>query len=376
MRKPLLSITIPTKNRQKYCIAAVSQIISLHLEDIEICIQDNSDTNMLQREINSLQCGYIKYRYVNKVLSFVENFNLAIAMSSGEYVCIIGDDDGVLPNIIDVVKWAKNNKADVVIPRLNSDYIWPSSTPIKEEYKNGYLRIQKFIESYQLVNHKKALIKLLKDGALNYNTYDLPRVYHGIAKRALFEQIKNITGTYFGGLTPDIYMASALTFVSNRVYRYTAPITIAGVCPNSGSADSATGRHTGKLSDAPHFKGHISYIWDDLIPPFYSVETIWAESLLKAIRDFNKEHLIDLFSISKLNNICRITYPQYNELILEHSKAHNIKIWDDFEYFLYRGYKYIDRLFRKKNTDRMEVKTYYNIPDIIEAVKVITNLFK
>ena len=65
------------------------------------------------------------------------------------------------------------------------------------------------------------------------------------------------------------------------------PITVSGICPTSGSADSATGRHTGKLEDAPHFRGHASYEWDNKAPAIYSVESIWGETVLKALKDFN-----------------------------------------------------------------------------------------
>ena len=38
----LLSIVIPTRNRQEYCVAAVEQILTLNLNDVEVVIQDNS----------------------------------------------------------------------------------------------------------------------------------------------------------------------------------------------------------------------------------------------------------------------------------------------------------------------------------------------
>ena len=168
MDEILLSIVIPTKNRQRYCIEAVKQIISLNLSNIEVCIQDNSDKSDLKDTIEELASRYIKYQYHGESLSFVDNFSLAIEMASGEYVCMIGDDDGLLPNIVNVVNYAKINNIDAVIPGLNVVYFWPSKKPIIDNGQDGYLSISKFSNIYSTVDARQALKKLLQNGGLNY----------------------------------------------------------------------------------------------------------------------------------------------------------------------------------------------------------------
>ena len=77
------------------------------------------------------------------------------------------------------------------------------------------------------------------------------------------------------------------------------PITIPGVCPDSTSAASAKHQHIGQLKDAPHFIGNEGYVWDIRIPEYYSVETIWAETMLKGIRAMKKDALIDTYFSEK-----------------------------------------------------------------------------
>ena len=86
---------------------AIKQILALKLPEIEICIQDNSDTDDLRREIESLKSDQVVYNYHAGILSFVDNFSEAVSISHGEYVCMIGDDDGILPNIVEYVEKAK-----------------------------------------------------------------------------------------------------------------------------------------------------------------------------------------------------------------------------------------------------------------------------
>ena len=284
----LLSIVIPTKNRQQYCLAAVKQIISLNLDKTQVVIQDNSDDRSLEKNLKQvIEYGKVKYHYREGVISFVDNFSEAVSLCDGEYICMIGDDDGILPNITQVVNTAKERNLDCVIAGLNSVYVWPSNNPIVKGGENGYLCLSYIKKEEKSVNPQKGLKQLIKNAGQDYQNLDLPRVYHGIAKRERLEEIRNIAGNYFKGLTPDIFIAVALASVCKNVIRINYPITISGICPRSGSSDSATGKHTGELRNAPHFRGHINYEWDKKVPAVYSVESIWAETALHALRTFN-----------------------------------------------------------------------------------------
>lgn len=374
MERYIVSIVIPTKNRQKYCIAAIKQILSLGMKGVEICVQDNSDYNHLQADIDELNCNSIRYYYHSGVLSFVDNFSQAISLCKGEYVCMIGDDDGILPNIIDVAKDAEENSIDAVIPGLNSVYFWPTEHPIIKGGENGYLSLSYIKKGYKEVDTKIALEKLLKNGGLNYTSFDLPRVYHGLVKRNKFDDIIKKTGKCFDGLTPDIYMAVALSFVCNRTIRFNFPITISGICPTSGSSDSATGKHTGLLRDAPHFKGHDSYNWDVRIPAFYSVETIWAETLLHAIHNFDSDYLIDKFRFDLLEKQCLKKYPQFKDQILLHAMTHNLKLSTmRYGHLLQKYNNFIKRVIRRLLHRKGLLLRYYDVQDIVKAAEITVN---
>lgn len=323
----LLSIVIPTRNRSYYCLYAVKQILALNLPDVEICVQDNSDTDGLKDDLNQLKSSDIVYNYHPGVLSFVDNFSEAILISHGEYLCMIGDDDGILPEISNYVKRAKSEKLDAIIPRLGFVYFWPSKEKIVNNAENGLLHMSKskLIEKY--VNPQKALRNLLNDAAQDYTSLDIPRLYHGIVKRQVLEDVKRRTGVFFGGLTPDMYMAVVLSLECKKVLRTSKSLTISGICPTSGSADSATGKHTGELNDAPHFRGHTSYKWDEKIPPFYSVDTIWAETLLHALKAYGREDLASSFNLPLFEEVCIHKYPEFDGLIRKHAKKEEL---DDF----------------------------------------------
>lgn len=320
----LLSIIIPTKNRSYYCLYAVKQIMSLNLTDVEICVQDNSDNDNLKEEIKALESSDVIYNYHSGVLSFVDNFSEAVSISHGDYLCMIGDDDGILPEIIDYAKRAKEENLDAIIPGLGFVYFWPSKEKIVSNAEGGLLNITLCNKNEKYASPQKAMRILLANAAQDYTSLDIPRLYHGIVKRSVLDEIKNKTGIYFGGLTPDMYMAAVLSLECKKVLRTTESFTISGICPTSGSADSATGKHTGKLSDAPHFRGHSSYTWDEKIPAFYSVDTIWAETLLHALKKYNREDLANSFNLPLFESVCLKKHPEFETLIREHVKKEAI----------------------------------------------------
>lgn len=379
MNNYLLSIVIPTKNRQYYCLYAVKQILSLGLPNLEICIQDNSDKDELRIEIEKLKAPNIVYNYHDGVLSFVDNFSEAISISHGEYLCMIGDDDGILSNIIEYVEKAKSQKIDAIIPSLGFVYFWPSKEKIVENAETGLLHLWVMKSELRLVNPEKALNILLHDAAQNYTSLDIPRLYHGIVRKDILESIKKKTGVYFGGLTPDMYMAVALALECKKVIRINESVTISGICSKSGSADSATGRHTGDLSEAPHFRGHLNYIWNERIPSFYSVDTIWAETLLHALASFKRNDLINKFNLPLFEEICFQKYPEHKKLINDHFLKQGISpLRMKFAYLSFSLRILLKRIIRKLIREtkvlfgyKIYVAHLTNISDIVVAEKSI-----
>lgn len=370
--KYILSIIIPTNNRQKYCLAAIRQILSLNLSEIEICIQDNSDTDILRNEISSIASENIVYNYHEGVLSFVDNFSEAVSLSHGEYLCMIGDDDGILPSIMDMVRFMKGKGIDSLIPSLGAVYYWPSDNPIVANGEKGVLTLSYLRSKARYTNSQKALLKLLKGAVQNYTSLDMPRLYHGIVKKTCLEDIKEQTGKYFDGLTPDIYMAVALSFVCKKTLRIDTPITISGICPTSGSNDSATGKHTGKLEDAPHFKGHTDYHWDEHIPAFYSVDTIWAETLMQALTMFKRDDLKSKFNMSLFEIICLKKYPEYENIIKEHAKKEFVSIISMKKQNLFLRLKILKKKILNKLNPKFKI-TYQNVQDIQIACEMSSN---
>ncbi len=98
--KPLVSIIIPTFNRDKYLIDAIESALNQTYSNIEIVISNNASTDTT----DSIICEYLKDKRIiyNKNPSnvgMVKNWNLALnKFAKGKYAIILADDEFFIDN--------------------------------------------------------------------------------------------------------------------------------------------------------------------------------------------------------------------------------------------------------------------------------------
>ena len=304
MAEKLLSIIIPTKDREYYCKRVLDYMLSIGDERMEFVIQNNGLSDELDEYIKKKDDSRIVYKHVYEPLCQVDNSDQSIALSSGLYLCFLGDDDIVLPNIMQIVEYAINNNIDNIAEKNAIGYMWPS-----DRHPTGLLYFKPATKSVETVkDQRKCLETYLRRGCCEQPIdYKLPVLYHGITKRECIENVKKETGHYVGGSSPDSYTSVALAkYVKNQVIIDNS-FSIWGACPQSATALNVVGGHCGTLEDAPHLKNRGRYDWDYLIPRYYSVQTVWAESAITALRETNNPsaenlNLKELFCQSYLLN--------------------------------------------------------------------------
>jgi len=310
--KPILSIVIPSRNRQKYAIPCIQSILAIRWDKIEIIVQDNSDTNELEQYIkNNIKDNRLVYLYDSTPMSTVHNFNKAMESVSGEYICFIGDDDGVNPEIVDAVIWAKNNDLDAIVGTTMIDYYWP------DDKRKGKQIIPLFTGKIRRVNIESELNRFLISGGAFYLNYSLPRIYHGVVRKKCFDKVKEEIGFYFGGLSVDIFSSIALSLVAKNVFSIDYPLTIAGSSAASEKTHRTKEAKKLDLRDAPHFREIGAYTWSEFVPAVYSRVTIWAESSIKVLETFSRTDLIKKIDKFKLAVLISLDEPHHEKYLLK-----------------------------------------------------------
>ena len=370
----LLSIIIPTKNRYNTLFPLLDflRTIKSNKEELEFVVNDNSDQN--QDVLNYLKANVdnrISYFHTDERLSQTENSDEAVLKSKGDYVCYIGDDDGVMPYIVDVVKWMKNNKIDV-IKSYKPMYIWPGlKSNILENNTTGDLKFKKCTYFIKDMNLTKALNSTLRRGGTIIN--DLPCLYHGIAERALLNKIYEKTNSFFPGPSPDMANAVAICFFAKNFKCLDFPVVISGKSASSIGGKGVLHQHIARIEDVDHLPKKTKENWDLRIPKYWTGPTIWAQSVLDAlyacdrqdkIEDINFKYLYAKLLVFNFNDRKQI----FKEFTINFLNGKFILI--SFKIFIQRAYFFLynrsilNKIIRKRN-----------IKNIGEAVGVLNDEF-
>jgi len=329
--KPLLSIVIPTKNRYETLMLVINYLLqNIPSNDLEIVIQDNSDSNNhFLNYLSKIKDRRLKYFYNPDSLSVIENSDLSIKNSTGEYVSFIGDDDSVMPYLVDLTIWMKKN--NYAILKANKPvYNWKGQ---KKSYlsndDSGSLILKKFNYKIKHRSTREGIKHTLKKGGTSMAK--LPCLYHGIVKRQLLNLIYIKSNTYFPGPSPDMSNGIAISLFSDSFIYVDFPVFISGKSSKSTGGQGILHKHVSKIDEVKHLPVNTSKKWSEKIPKYWTGPTIWAESTIKALESLEKFDYIDKFRYSYL----------YAAIYVFNFKNRN-EIFDNFKKNIFGFYFFID----------------------------------
>jgi glycosyltransferase involved in cell wall biosynthesis len=95
-----LSFLLPTRDRLDYLKLAIETVRRQDDHDWEIVVSDNASTDDIGGYLEDLRDERIVYRRAAQALNVTDNWNAALALASGDYVLMLGDDDGLTPGYI------------------------------------------------------------------------------------------------------------------------------------------------------------------------------------------------------------------------------------------------------------------------------------
>ena len=292
MKQKLFSVVVPTKDREQYLLSLIKLFISFQNEDMELVIQDNTvDNSSVTAFLQNQEPKNIIYNYIPDNLTVVENSDLAIKASSGKYVCFLGDDDLLSERSYSFVKMMDEEGIDSAIFNV-AKYYWPGTKFVAHEFPN--LIIYNSKPSMYKIDVDKEFNYLLEHGA--YTLRYMPKVYHGIVKRSVLDQVYEKTGTYFPGPSPDMANSVALAqFVTKHIY-CDIPVISSGTSPKSTAGLGSEHKHEGELKKKAFLPSNIEERWDSNIPKVWTGPTIYAQSALEAIRALSISEAEDKFN--------------------------------------------------------------------------------
>lgn len=237
MKNKKISILIPTRNRCEYLIPCIQSCLASNDPDIEVVVSDNNSSDTTKKDVAKIKDSRLVYVNPGKSVCMRKNFEYAVEQATGDYMLIIGDDDGVLSNGLATLRHILEQKEPDIITWRHITYMWPGTQAGGD---TGLLkfRARDFFGPLKKINLEEKFKSFCKGGFTNYR--DAANIYHGCISRNLIEKIKQQTGEYFQAHSPDIYASIANMVCGKSMYWVRNPITIAGESAKSTGVASLT----------------------------------------------------------------------------------------------------------------------------------------
>ncbi|MBP1858231.1 glycosyltransferase [Rhizobium herbae] len=233
--QPKLTICVPSRNRQRYFQETIrSQLMNLRT-DIEYIFADNSDDASIMNSFMEDVVADPRVKYlpsVDRVLPMFENWDRCVEAATGEFICMIGDDDYVDADVVDLISrsQAEHSVIDVFVwSRLT--FNWPGNRPhhcnVSAPLATGVHKLPRAWLYQEFFSWKG-----------NTATPNMAfGFYHGAVSKRVMDKIK----TKFGGKyceypVVDFENVCKILVTADHMFYSERPFSVLGSCPDSNSA--------------------------------------------------------------------------------------------------------------------------------------------
>ena len=240
------SVVIPTHNRLELLRDAVSSILGQPGQNWECVIFDNASEAPVAEYVSSLDDRRIRYERSDEFLPVTSSWNHAIDLARGDYVTLIGDDDGLVPNyfekLADLV--ATFDHPNVVCSSVY-EFLRPAVAPRERagyvaQLRNGFFfhnRSEPFLLNPQAAQRAVAGSLTLRR---NFG-FEMPAFSFS---RGFLSQVRTEDVVFHSPL-PDYYLANIAMGMASTIAISPEPLAIAGVSRPSVGGTSCRGNGHG-----------------------------------------------------------------------------------------------------------------------------------
>ena len=224
------SIVIPTHNRLSLLKDSVATVLGQSYQNWELVIFDNASSEGLEDYVKKLNDSRIVFKRSEKFLAVTESWNCAIEMATGDYVILIGDDDGLIPEALERISLLLNafDKPDVVYAPL-LQFFHPGVAPWQPEgYVTKVFNGAFFVDmDGPFLLDKSKRIKSV-EGSMQIRRSFTFNMQAFVFKRLFLDTIK-VEGEVFKSPFPDYYLANIVFVLAKTFLVAPEPLAIQGV---------------------------------------------------------------------------------------------------------------------------------------------------
>lgn len=230
VKAKLISIVIPTHNRLALVKDAIETVRLQTGNNWELVVFDNASSEPVTAYVEGLNDARITAFRSDEFLPVTDSWNAAFAAAKGDYVMLIGDDDGLAPRFFERVDALieKHDKPELIYSSIYQ-FFHPGVAPWQREgyvsdLRNGFFFANRS-ESFMLspLERRRAVrgsLEIRRNFTFNMQCF--------VFSRELIDRV-SVEDKFFLSPFPDYYCANAVFAMAQRIAVEPVPLAIAGV---------------------------------------------------------------------------------------------------------------------------------------------------
>jgi hypothetical protein len=226
MATPRFSVVIPTRERAQTLRACLQSCLDQEFTDYEIIVCDNHSSPATRQVVEACASPRIRYVRAPQPLAMSDNWDLALKHARGEFVTVVGDDDGLLSHAFRELDRLITRTGARVIRWDAAFYLWPT---VALESEANYLAVP-LGRDVQTVDSVTAITEVVNFRQL-YTI--LPMIYNSVIHQDLITRLRAKTGRVFSNNCPDVYSGFAFAYLAGSFLSIEAPMSVSGLSGNS-----------------------------------------------------------------------------------------------------------------------------------------------
>ncbi len=226
MDDPRFSVVIPTRNRADTLLFTLRTCLEQDFEDYEIIVSDNGSDLETRQLVEQLASPLIRYIHTPRPLAMSDSWEFALEQARGEYVTILGADDGLLSHCLRDADEILRMSPTQALRWESVLYTWPNLP--RQPYQSpdrltiplpraGRPHVVKRVES-------RTVMAEAGNSRLSYA--ELPMIYCSAIHRDLIARLRTLAGRVFKSESPDVYSSFALACVAGTYCSVDTPLAI------------------------------------------------------------------------------------------------------------------------------------------------------
>ncbi len=275
------TVIIPTRDRCDTLRWALKTCTDQNYDDLEIIVSDNFSQDGTREVVESFNDKRIRYINTGSRISMSGNFEFALTHATGDYVTMIGDDDGMITNSIEEIDRLIRELRPSILTWEKSFYSWENHhddnlkgvLSVPDSRNNSVRRVDATAFLNSTCSFGDAPTSLIFSN-------EFPSIYHSFASSETIKKARSANGTFFHSRIPDIYSGVALASATSEFWHSNGSFSIHGASSHSIGDAQFSGNEEEK-SPAVQFLNEENLPFHPNMLFCYSLAVMIIESLLQ-----------------------------------------------------------------------------------------------